>query len=428
MGVLSSLFTGVSGLAAQGEALGVTGDNIANANTTGFKASRAEFADIVAKNLKGVLGGNQIGRGVKLGMVSPVLLQGNIDATENATDLAIQGDGFFVCNGTDGTSFTRSGALHFDREGYLVTFDDQRLQGFQVDENSKLTSITGNIRIPKAITPAKGTKRVEIMANLDSRAEIGVPFDIKKANDTAQFATGIEMHDSQGTKRLVTFYFNKTADRQWEWHGVCDGKDIQGAKPGELVEVTSGKLGFTVDGKLDTVNENKRNYNFAGGAQPNQQIELYFGDAIKTLGGKGLGGSVQYGKESDILSWKQDGASAGVITNMSFSDSGVLSAQYNNGETKDIAQILLAKFDAPEKLYKVGNNRFKESRDSGTPAIGAPERAGRGKIFAKSLERSTVDLAMEFVNLIQGQRNFQANAKTISTTDEMLAEVLQLKR
>src|ERR1700761_7779411 len=123
MGVLSSLFTGVSGLSAQGEALGVVGDNIANANTVGFKASRAEFADIVAKNLKGVLGGNQIGRGVKLGAVNPVLLQGNIDATENATDLAISGDGFFVCrSGNEGQTFTRDGALHFDKDGNLVTF------------------------------------------------------------------------------------------------------------------------------------------------------------------------------------------------------------------------------------------------------------------------------------------------------------------
>lgn len=428
MGVLSSLFTGVSGLAAQGEALGVVGDNIANANTIGFKASRAEFADIVAKNLKGVLGGNQIGRGVKLGAVNPVLLQGNVDATENATDLAIMGDGYFTCKGTDGQSFTRDGSLHFDREGFLVTFDDQRLQGYQADEKNKLTSLVGDIRLPKAITPARATKKVEITTNLDSRAQVGLPFDIEKANETSQFATGIEMHDSQGTKHLVTFYFNKTADRQWEWHGVCDGKDIQGAPQDKMFEVTSGKLGFTVDGKLDTVAETKRNYNFAGGAQPNQQIELYFGDAITTLQGKGLMGSVQYGKESDILSWKQDGSSAGTISSMSFSDSGVLSAQYSNGETKDIAQILLAKFDAPEKLFKVGNNRFKESRESGTPAIGAPERAGRGKIFSKSLERSTVDLAMEFVNLIQNQRGFQANAKTISTTDEMLAEVLQLKR
>src|SRR6185437_10124516 len=126
-----------------------------NANTTGFKASRAEFADIIAKNLKGVLGGNQIGRGVKIGAVNPILLQGNIDATENATDLAISGDGFFVCRGEDGQTFTRDGNLHFDKDGNLVTFDDQRIQGYQANEKGKITSLAGDVKLPKAITPAK---------------------------------------------------------------------------------------------------------------------------------------------------------------------------------------------------------------------------------------------------------------------------------
>ena len=135
MGVLSSLFTGVSGLQAQGEALGVVGDNIANANTVGFKNSRAEFQDIIAKNLKGILGGNQIGRGVKIGAVNPILLQGNIDATENATDLAVSGDGYFVARGSDGQSFTRDGSLHFDKDGYLATNDGQRIQGFAADQD-----------------------------------------------------------------------------------------------------------------------------------------------------------------------------------------------------------------------------------------------------------------------------------------------------
>src|SRR4029077_8545824 len=169
MGILSSLFTGVSGLSAQGEALGVVGDNIANANTTGFKASRAEFQDIVAKNLKGVLGGNQIGRGVKIGAVNPVLLQGNVDSTENATDLAISGDGYFTCRGSDGQSFTRDGSLHFDKDGYLVTNDLQRVQGYQADPDGKITSFINDIHFPKAITPARGTKKVEVVANLDSR-------------------------------------------------------------------------------------------------------------------------------------------------------------------------------------------------------------------------------------------------------------------
>jgi flagellar hook protein FlgE len=428
MGILSSLYTGVSGLMSQGEALGVIGDNIANANTTGFKGSRAEFQDIISKNLKGILGGNQIGRGVKIGAVNPVLLQGNVDTTDNATDLAISGDGYFVARGSDGQSFTRDGSLHFDKEGYLVTNDDQRIQGFRSDENGKMTSYIDDVKLPKAITPARGTKKIDVTMNLDSRAQVGVPFNIEKANDTSQFSTGIEIYDSQGNKHLMTIYFNKQADRQWEWHGLVDGKEVTGGQEGKFSEVASGKLTFTVDGKLETQVETKKAYNFAQGALPNQQIELSFGDAIITNKGKGVAGSVQYGKESDLLQWKQDGAAAGTITNMSFNDVGTLSALYSNGEVKDLSQIVLAKFDAPEKLYKVGNNRFKESREGGTPSIGTANRAGRGKIFAKSLERSTVDLALEFVGLIQNQRGFQANAKTITTTDELLAEVIQLKR
>jgi flagellar hook protein FlgE len=428
MGVLSSLFTGVSGLTAQGEALSVVADNIANANTIGFKASRAEFQDLVAKNLKGVLGGNQIGRGVKIGSVNPVLLQGNVDATDNGTDLAISGDGYFVCRGDDGQSFTRDGSLHFDKDGYLVTNDLQRIQGYQADGEGKITSYVDSIHFPKAITPAKATKHLEIVANLDSRMATGVPFDKEKPNETSNYSTGVELFDSQGNKHLMTVFFNKTADRQWEWHGMGDGKEVVGGQEGKVSELAAGKLTFTVDGKLETQVTNRKSFNFAGGALANQDIEFSFGDAIITNKGKGLGGTVQYGKESDLMSWKQDGASAGTITNISFNDTGNLTALYTNGEAKDLAQIVLARFDAPEKLYKVGNNRFKESRDGGTPAIGAANMGGRGKIFAKSLERSTVDLALEFVNLIQNQRGFQANAKTITTTDELLGEVIQLKR
>jgi flagellar hook protein FlgE len=167
--------------------------------------------------------------------------------------------------------------------------------------------------------------------------------------------------------------------------------------------------------------------NFAGGALQNQQVKLIFGDAIQE-GGTGLDGTKQYGKESDLISWSQDGSAAGTIVSLSFNDEGVLSAAYSNGETRDLAQVVLAKFENTEALFKVGNNRFRESRESGPAAIGQPNRSGKGKIFAKSLERSTVDLASEFVKLIQGQRNFQANARTITTTDQLLEEVINLKR
>jgi len=428
MGVLSSLYTGVSGLTAQGEALGVIGDNIANANTTGFKASRAEFQDIISKNLKGILGGNQIGRGVKIGAVNPILTQGNVDATDKSTDLAISGDGYFVLRGTDGESYSRDGSFHFDREGYLVSNDGQRVQGFEADEKGRIINKTGDIKFPRAMIPAKGTQEVVLDLNLDSRVETGKVFNVEDPYGTSDYSTGVEVFDSQGNKHLMTLFFNKSADRQWDVRGMVDGKEVVGGEPGKMSEVMTAKLAFTVDGKLDTEQITKQAFNFTGGALQNQQIKVDFGDSITTDKGKGLNGTKQYGKESDLISWRQDGAAAGTITNMSFNDEGVLTALYTNGQAQDLGQVALAKFENPEALFKVGNNRLKESRDSGAGAIGKARHAGRGQLFAKSIERSTVDLATEFVNLIQNQRGFQANAKTITTTDELLNEVIQLKR
>ena len=414
-------------MAAQGEALGVISDNIANANTIGFKASRAEFQDIISKNLKGILGGNQVGRGVKIGAVNPILVQGNVDATEKVTDLAVSGDGYFKVRGSDGDSFTRDGSFHFDREGYLVTNDNQRVQGFQADEKGNILNKLADIKFPRALIPAKGTQEIKLDLNLDSRMEPTKKFDIKDPYATSHYSTGVEMYDSQGNKHLLSMFFNKTADREWTFRGLVDGREVTGGEEGSMSEVCSGKLNFTVDGKLDSQELSDANFNFKGGALQNQQVKLNFGDAIKD-GGKGLDGTKQYGKNSDLISWHQDGAAAGTITSLSFNDEGNLTAVYSNGQATDLAQIALAKFENPEALFKVGNNRLKESRDSGGPSLGAPGSSGRGKLFAKSLERSTVDLATEFVNMIQNQRGFQANAKTITTTDELLNEVIQLKR
>lgn len=428
--VLSSLYTGVSGLAAQGQALGVIGDNIANAHTTGFKSSRAEFADIMSKSLKGVLGGNQIGRGVKLLSVNPILTQGNVDSTEKSTDLAISGDGYFVLGGSDGVSYTRDGSFHFDRDGYLVTNDGQRVQGFLSDERGRITNEKGAISFPKAIIPARATNQLDLTLQLDSRQDAitGKAFDLKDPIGTSQYSTGVEVFDSQGNKHLMNMYFRKVGDRNWQYHGLVQGKEVMGGKDGEWAEVTTGTVTFTVDGKLDTEVQTKSAFNFTGGALQNQAIKVDFGDAITTDKGKGMKGTTQYGKESDLIVWDQDGAAAGNINNLSFGDDGTLAALYSNGETRELAQIVLAKFENSEALFKVGNNRFKESRDSGTPSVGKAGQAGRGQFYAKSLERSTVDLAMEFVNLIQNQRGFQANAKTITTTDELLQEVINLKR
>jgi flagellar hook protein FlgE len=222
-------------------------------------------------------------------------------------------------------------------------------------------------------------------------------------------------------------FFNKTDEKTWEYRGFVDGKEVTGGQDGELTEVVAGKITFNVDGILDTEETTKQAFNFKGALQ-NQQVKIDFGDSLTTDKGKGIVGSKMYGRESDLISWKQDGASAGTITNMSFNDDGVLTALYSNGATADLGQIVLSRFENAEGLYKVGNNRFKQSRNSGEAAIGKPGSNGRGTLQAKSLEKSTVDLALEFVKLIQNQRAFQANAKTITTTDELLAEVINLKR
>lgn len=428
MGILSSLYTGVSGLSAQGEALGVVGDNIANANTTGFKNSRAEFQDVMSVSLKGILGGNQVGRGVQLAAVTPILSQGSIDATEKGTDLAVSGDGYFVLRGSDGESYTRDGAFHFDRDGFLVSADNQRVQGFEVDDKGKISNKTADVKFPRTLIPAKGTENVNMELNLDSRLDIAKPFDPADPHSTAQYSTGIEIFDSQGNKHLVTMFFSKVADRTWDVHGMCDGKEVLGGQPGKYSEVYAGKITFTGDGKLDTETTTKQAFNFTGGAAPNQLVKIDFGDSITTDKGKGIEGTKQYGRTSDMIKWKQDGAEAATIVSIAFSDEGTMMATYNNGANRDVTQICLAKFENPEGMLKVGSNRMKEARNSGAAAIGKAGMSGRGRIFAKSLERSTVDLAHEFVNLIQNQRGFQANAKTITTTDELLNEVIQLKR
>lgn len=430
MGIGSSMWTGVSGMSAQGEALAVTADNIANSNTTGFKHSRAEFSDIMSRHLKGVDGGNQIGRGVKISAVNSILSQGNIDHTDRATDLAINGDGYFQVKGSEGVSYTRDGSFHFDKEGYLVNNDKQRIQGYQANEKGQIETKMGDIKFPKALVNASATNNIKLDLNLDSRAVAGAKvFDAKNPYKTSDYATATEIYDSQGNKHVLNLFFNKGADRTWSFKGMVDGKEIEGgaAADQQLAQVCEGKLTFTENGLLNTQELTQSAFNFAGGAKQDQQIKFNFGDDIAS-GGKGLEGTKQFGKDSDVISWNQDGYSAGMVSNLSFNDEGILTVSYTNGQVLDLGQIVLAKFENPEALHKIGNNLFKQSRDSGEASIGSPRQVGRGSVLAKSLERSNVDLANEFVTMIQNQRAFQANSKTITTSDELLNEVIQLKR
>lgn len=428
MGILTSMYTAVTGLRSHGQGLSVVANNIANASTNGFKASRGEFQDLLSRSLKGVYGGNQIGRGAKLGAINEILVQGNVENTERSTDLAINGKGYFVVDGFDGRAYTRNGEFHFDKDGQLVTSDNYRVKGFVANARGEITNQLEDITIPDALVPAKQTKTVRMDMNLDSRVPAGRVFNPQDPYNSADFTTGVEVYDSQGAKHLITMCFNKTQQGQWTVRGLANGSEVVGGQPGQYTQVMEGTLTFSPEGVLNTEQITQQQFNFAGGAAQNQQIAFDFGDSLITDGGTGIKGTKQYGSTSDLQSWSQDGAAAGILTGLSFDDTGVLTAMYDNGTATDLSQVAIAKFDAPEGLFKSGNNKHRESRESGPPAIGRPTLGGRGQVYAKSIERSTVDIAKEFVNMIQFQRNFQANAKGVSSADEMLAEVINMKR
>jgi flagellar hook protein FlgE len=426
MGILSSMYTGITGLQGQGEALSIYGDNIANASTVGFKTSRAEFQDVVAKSLKGVLGGNQIGRGTHLAAVTPIFSQGSITQTESSTDLALSGDGFFVIKGADGQSFTRNGQFHFDREGKLVNSDGLRVQGFQADDRGKMTSKMGDISIDRTVIDAKKTGEVSLFANLDLRAAATQKFDPKNPDKTSDFATGVTVYDSAGSAHVVTMYFNKVEDGKWQWRALAKGEEVVGGKEGEMIEQATGSLTFDTDGRLKEQSTDKSAFNFTKGALPDQEIKFNFGKD-KSQGGDGLQ-VTQYGTQSEAYKQIQDGYTAGTLGGLTFNDDGVLAAVFNNGQNINLAQVALAKFENNEGLFKMGGNRFRESRNSGSPTIGAPMSGGRASVVSKAVESSSTDIASEFINLMTSQRNFQANSRVVTTADEMLQEVLNIKR
>ncbi len=427
MSILSSFNIGVTGLNAAGSSMGVIGDNIANAGTAGFKNSRAEFQDMLADSLNGIDGGNQMGSGTKLAHITPQFTQGTVTRTQNMTDLAINGNGFFQVEAPFGKGYTRDGAFHFDKEGYMINGDGYRVQGFQPDDKGNITNKLGTIKLGSTNIQATATSEIKMSMNLDSRESAKV-FDPNNPDKTSNFNSSMTIYDSVGTARLVTMYFNKQAETgAWEYHAMVDGADAVNGIPGKMVEMGNGKLKFNAQGILEEKTVGLNAFNFNKGAKPAQAINFDFGKSMKD-GGNGLDCATQFGSKSSVARHSQDGSSAATLSSMSFNDNGVLTAVYDNGVQRDLGQVAIAKFENNEGLFKTGKNLFKETRRSGQGALGKPGADGRGEVLAKSIEQSNVDIATEFVNLMAAQRNFQANTRTITTSDQMLQEVLNIKR
>ena len=426
MSILRSFNIGVSGLRAAGSGMGVVGDNIANAGTTGFKASRAEFQDMLATSLSGIDSGDQMGAGVRLGRIKPIMTQGDLTRTDNITDLALNGGGFFSLKTPFGTGYSRDGSFHFDKNGTLVNNSGYQVLGFYANEDGEIVNSVRPIQIKPGTIPAQATSEIDISMNLDVRAPIK-KFNIENPENTANYSSSMTVYDNIGTPRLITMYYNKIENGAWEYHATVGAKDAQGGEVGKSYEMASGVLKFNKDGLLEEEIEKSNSFNFADGARSNQKIRFSWGESLSE-GGDGSMASTHFGSASTTSRHTQNGYAAATLASMSFNDEGILTAVYDNGEAMDVAQIAIAKFENNEGLYKLGKNLLKESKESGQAAIGKPGEGGRGEVLSQSLEVSNVDLANEFVSLMTGQRNFAANAKTLTTADQMLQEVLNIKR
>ncbi|RMG57189.1 MAG: flagellar hook protein FlgE [Deltaproteobacteria bacterium] len=427
MSLMTSLFTGISGINANGIALSVIGNNIANSNTVGYKSSRTIFGEVLSQTLGGS-SSMQIGRGVNVQAVEALFTQGSFETTSNPLDMAIEGDGFFILRDPNGAIFySRAGQFHVDKDGNIVNPEGLQLQGYLISQSGQL----GTINVASINSPPNATTRVDISANLDSREVILPAFDVNNPDNTSNFSTSLTVYDSLGNSHLVTVYFRKAVEaptgNTWEWYAVVPGTDTVSG----VAEVQAqGTLDFDNTGAL--VQESPVTYplggfNFSGGAAPNQAIAFDFGQSI-TEGGSGVDGTTQFGAPSSVLFQNQDGYTAGSLYSLVVGNDGIITGVFTNGQTRDIAQVALARFIAPTALAKVGRNLYSESAASGQPIIGTPGTSGRGSLISNSLEMSNVDLADEFVKMIAAQRGFQANARVVTATDDLLTELMNIRR
>ncbi len=418
MGLSSTLYTGISGLKANSEAMSVTGNNISNSSTVGFKSSSTLFSDVLSASMSSASGTSQVGRGVQISTVSTSFSQGSFSSTSSETDLAIEGDGFFMVRADDSEEiyYTRNGSFDFDSDGYLVNAEGYRVQGKLYIDGELSGGDPTDIQVDfETQIPAHQTEALTLTTNLNSGSETISAFDIDDPDDTSNYATSTQVYDSLGNTHLVTTYFTKTADQTWEWHTVVDSSEVTSAATTDLTEIGSGTLTFDTDGTLvsgETGTTGSIAWN--NGSDTGQVIEMTFD-------------TTQFSSSSVVISQSQDGYAPGEVVDVSIATDGTVQASYSNGETLDIALLTLATFTNPDGLSKEGGSLYAETSASGDPSVGTAG-ASQGYIYTSSLELSNVDLSEEFVSLITIQNAYSASSKVITTTDEMLQELISLKR
>lgn len=424
MGISSAFYSGVSGLNTNSQAMTVIGNNLANTNTVGFKGSRHVFADLLSGNINGSGGVSQVGRGVGVSQIDQIFSQGTFESTESNLDVAIEGEGFFILKeeGDDTSYYSRAGAFNFTEEGFLVNPEGLRVQGKLFDQATG--ELAGgdatNIQVENTgLIKGQATNELTLTTNLSSNSDpIAAAFD---PNDPATFnySSSTQVFDSLGNPHLLTTYFIKdAADNTWSsaWSATADdGTPLQGEFPGNLVFNNEGiLLGNAADPQVDTTA-------VIAGADIDWGPNTVQTDITVTYN------NTQFNSDSVVLSQDQNGFGAGSLTGVEIDPEGTVTAFYSNGESTKIATLVLAKFQNPNGLRTAGSNTYTAGEEAGAARIGIPDPE-LGSVFTNSLELSNVDMGVEFVRMITVQRGFQANSKIITTVDELLGELINLKR
>lgn len=457
--MMRSLFSGVSGLKNHQTRMDVVGNNISNVNTYGFKYSRVSFQDMLSQTIagaakpeenKGGVNPKQVGLGMTVASIDRIFTQGSLQTTGNQTDVAISGDGFFVLSEGEKQYYTRAGTFSTDRDGRLVNpANGLKVQGWMATRGANgEMEVRDNGETEDIIIPlfskeeARETENVRFKCNLDARTPVLPENATGRMRASAGVTTTIDVYDNRGDNHRMTMTFWRTDTNKWTASAAITGSTVPmqldvAAGAGQANTANGGSrmnLTFSPDGRLisiaDTNSPDQRN----NGQLLVQGSYRVPGDpAVRTidlnLGAAGqMEGVTQFSSESTTKAVEQDGYSMGYMESFQIDNSGLITGVYSNGAKKPVGKIAMAVFTNPQGLEAQGENLFEVSNNSGAAIIGPAGQAGRGEMVAGSLEMSNVDLSEQFTDMIVTQRGFQANSRTITTSDQMLQELLNLKR
>ncbi|MCA1766868.1 MAG: flagellar hook protein FlgE [Idiomarina sp.] len=443
----------LSGINASQKDLDSTANNISNVKTTGFKQSRAEFADVYASSIFNA-GNTKVGDGVLTSSVAQQFSQGTLDFTDNSLDMAISGNGFFATTddlGSRDMTYTRSGAFKLNDDKFIVDNQGNYLQGYQVDRNSGTTSSTAlattqPIRVPDVAGAPQSTDNVFTAFNVDARRSpidgAANPFD-PETPSTYHSSTSATVYDSLGESHTLSTYYVKRDNNEWDVYATFDGDEIDldptGGGTASATNSVNGFSGLQLDflgsgepdvgagqvsfdpGSLDLSGNNVDGDPYLNNGADDQTVQFNFQDLTGTTA------PTQFASDFEVTNLDQDGSTVGRLTNVDIEKNGLIAATYSNGDVQYLGQVATVRFANEQGLTQIGGTKWRESIDSGEPLAGEANTGTFGAIEASALENSNVNLTKELVDLISAQRNFQANSRSLEVNNTINQTILQIR-